>query len=155
MPFVLRSPKPAELPWLAGQLGAAYHETHLQDIGADPHETDIVVDLLIGQPLLAYTENGPTLVLVAEDTANAEVAGAVMLSCHLPSRCVQAVLMWVRPDYRGLGLVRLLLGGSDIMARNSGAARFDAAVAVHKPQLQRVYERWGFQVCGHLMSKRL
>jgi GNAT superfamily N-acetyltransferase len=155
MPFILRSPTPQELPWLIEQLSAAYRETHQHDIGADAHEADIMVDVAIRQPLLAYSEHGPALVMVAADAGTGDIVGAVM-HMHQPSvRSVQAVLMWVRPDYRGRVPVRLLMRDGTALARNTGAARLDAGVVIQNPHLQRVYERWGFTPFAHLMSKRL
>jgi GNAT superfamily N-acetyltransferase len=109
----------------------------------------------VRQPLLAYGENGPALVLVAEDAGTGELAGAVLHLHSASLRSVQAVLMWVRPEYRGRLPVRRLMREGEDLARRTGAARLDAGVVTRNPHLQRVYERWGFKPFAHLMSKTL
>jgi GNAT superfamily N-acetyltransferase len=155
MPFIKRPPRAEELPWLAEQLGAAYGETHRQDIGAGADETEIAVDLAVRQPVLAYAGSGPALVLVAEDADTGALGGAVLHMHAAALRSVQAVLMWVHPDYRGRLPVRQLMRDGEDLARRTGATRLDAGVVTNNPHLQRVYERWGFKPFAHLMSKQL
>ena len=58
--------------------------------------------------------------------------------------------MALKPEFRGLGLGRMLLLDGIRRAKGCGARCASLIVSVEKPRLQKYYEEVGFRGCGHI-----
>ena len=58
--------------------------------------------------------------------------------------------MSIKPEFRGLGLGKLLLLDGIEHARSKGCKSATLIVSVDKPHLQAYYQQVGFQLCGNL-----
>ncbi len=56
--------------------------------------------------------------------------------------------MYVRPQYRGLGLAKLMLDHLAGVARRQGADRLRLETGIHQREAIGLYERWGFRRIG-------
>lgn len=53
--------------------------------------------------------------------------------------------MFVRPQFRGLGLARLMLNYLEAFAREHGIQVLRLETGIHQKDAIRLYEKWGFQ----------
>jgi len=87
------------------------------------------------------------------EAGDGSTAGVIWLAEHEPFSLFQERLAWVYnlhvlPQYRGLGIGRMLLGEADVWTRSRGFTSIGLHVADFNAPARRLYESSGYRLVG-------